>query len=89
MTALAVVLNVLAMLPLYWLFGSMQAEGWSLLGAASYGYYAQLLVNLAILAGVTELARQELGLTDEPKYPPIVAELFADHRHNPVEPQAR
>ena len=73
---LGVVLNMLALVPFYFLFGSMQAEPWSLVGAASYGYYAQLLVNLVLLAGVIELARQELGLEDEPKYSPDMSELF-------------
>lgn len=77
---LGLVLNVLVLAPFYFLFGSMQAEPWSLLGAASYGYYAQLLVSLVLLAGVTGLAHQELGLEDEPRYSPLVPELFEPER---------
>src|SRR6266705_6571677 len=33
LTALAVLLNILVMIPVYWLFGSMQPETWSLIGA--------------------------------------------------------
>ncbi|MBI3466318.1 MAG: hypothetical protein HY000_25180 [Planctomycetes bacterium] len=76
LAGLGLVMNVLALVPFYFLFGSMQAEPWSLLGAASYGYYAQLLVSLVLMVGVTELARQELGLEDEPRYSPLVPELL-------------
>ena len=62
---LAIVLNVLALLPFYWIFGAMQRETWSLLGAASYGHYATLLLGIVFLAGVTQLACQELGIERE------------------------
>jgi len=63
---LAVLLNMLVMVPFYWIFGSMQPETWSLVGAASYGHYATLIVGLVMLAGITQLAHQELGFMEAP-----------------------
>jgi hypothetical protein len=74
LTVLAVLLNLLVMLPFYWVFGTMQPETWSLVGAASYGHYATLLLGLVLLAGVTQLAHQELGFQEDPGPAPIVLE---------------
>jgi hypothetical protein len=64
LTILSVVLTFLGLLPFYWMFGAMQSETWSLLGAASYGYYVTLLLGIVLLAGVAQLAYQELGLEE-------------------------
>jgi hypothetical protein len=72
LTALAIVLNLLALLPFYWIFGTMQRETWSLLGAASYGHYATLLVGIVLLAGTTQLAHQELGIEEDRGPTPIL-----------------
>jgi len=66
LTALAVLLNVLVLWPFYWLFAFMQPETWSLIGAASYGHYATLLLGVVMLGGTTQLAAREIGVSDEP-----------------------
>lgn len=72
LTALAILLDWLALMPFYWIFGTMQRETWSLLGAASYGHYATLIVGIILLAGTTQLAYQELGIEQEQGPIPIL-----------------
>ena len=72
LTALAIVLNWLALLPFYWIFGTMQRETWSLVGAASYGHYATLIVGIILLAGTAQLAYQELGIEQDQGPVPIL-----------------
>jgi hypothetical protein len=64
LTILAVLLSFLVLFPFYCIFGAMQRETWSLLGAASYGHYATLLLGIVLLAGLTQLAYQELGMEE-------------------------
>jgi len=65
LTAIALTCNFLVTLPFYWIFGIMQQETWSLVGAASYGHYATLLSGIVLLAGFTELAHQILGVEQD------------------------
>ena len=65
LTMFGVLLNFLVQWPVYWIFGMMQRETWSLLGAASYGHYASLLVGIVLLAGISQLAYRELGMEEE------------------------
>jgi hypothetical protein len=81
LTALAILLNLIVLFPFYWIFGTMQRETWSLLGAASYGHYATLLVGIILLAGTTQLAYQELGIEEDRgpvpillRTPPVIVE---------------
>jgi hypothetical protein len=83
LTVLAVLLNIVVTFPFFALFGAMQAETWSLLGAASYAHYATLLLGLVFLSGVTQLAAQQLGLEDEPQ---PVAVLLQPSVTEPVQP---
>jgi len=84
LTVLAIVLNLLALLPFYWVFGSMQPETWSLLGAASYGHYATLLVGIILLAGTTQLAYQELGVAMDEGPIPTLLKAPADPMAQPI-----
>jgi hypothetical protein len=79
LSIVSVVLSFVAVLPFYWIFGAMQRETWSLLGAASYGHYVSLLVGIVLLAGLTQLAHRELGMKEpEPPMaillPPLVGQ---------------
>lgn len=76
-TVLGLVLNMAVVVPFYWIFGKMQAETWSLVGAASYGHYATLLLGLVLLAGATQLAHLELGFQEDPGPAPIQIEETA------------
>ncbi len=53
----------------------MQPETWSLIGAASYGHYATLLLGVVVLGGTTQLAAREIGVEDQPA--PTVIESAA------------
>jgi hypothetical protein len=64
LAGVAATLIVLCTLPVYWAFGNMQPERWSLLGMSSYAYYATLLVNLCFLAALTRVAERALGIED-------------------------
>src|SRR5262249_55427542 len=72
LSILSVFLIFLGVLPFYWIFGAMQRETWSLLGAASYGHYVTLIIGLIMLAAFTQLAHRELG-TIEPEAPKPVS----------------
>jgi hypothetical protein len=84
LTALAILLNLLALLPFYWIFGTMQRETWSLLGAASYGHYTTLIVGIILLAGTTQLAYQELGIEEEQGPIPTLLETPVDAMAQPT-----
>jgi hypothetical protein len=64
LTIVSVVLTFVAVYPFLWIFGTMQRETWSLLGAASYSHYASLLLGIILLSGFTQLAQQELGMQE-------------------------
>jgi hypothetical protein len=84
LTALAILLNLLALLPFYWIFGTMQRETWSLLGAASYGHYTTLIVGIILLAGTTQLAYQELGIEEDQGPIPTLLETPVDAMAQPT-----
>jgi hypothetical protein len=89
LTLLSVAATFLAVLPFYWIFGEMQAETWSLLGAASYGHYMTLLVGIIILATLVQLANQEPGVIepDELRAVSIPIPLGSPALHQPEAPQ--
>ena len=62
---LAVLLRLALTVPTYWMFAAMQAESWSLLGAASYEHYLGIFLSLVVMAATTELAAKALGLEEQ------------------------